>query len=144
MRNWAGDRKCRCGAVAEQSSATGPARCQECQQKAKKEARRKERKHRKNDDSYRHRCRKYGGHYNSKCKRADVLARDNYICHVCKKKCHPKKLFDSDPRAATLDHHPVPLSKGGDHDWHNVRCACMMCNAVKRDSWDSQRRMSFS
>jgi 5-methylcytosine-specific restriction endonuclease McrA len=25
-----------------------------------------------------------------------------------------------------------------------VRCACMRCNSLKSDSWDGQRRMSFS
>lgn len=141
---WRGDRVCRCGIVAKQSSGVGPARCTDCRKQAKLKARRKSRKLRKNDGNYRRSCRKYGGHFNSTCKRADVLVRDNYICHVCKKKCNPKRLSYGDPRAATLDHHPVPLSKGGDHDWHNVRCACMKCNSLKSNSWDGQRRMSFS
>ena len=141
---WRGDRVCRCGSIAKQSSGVGPARCQDCRKQAKLKARRKSRKLRKNNGNYRRSCRKYGGHFNSKCKRADVLARDNYVCHVCKKKCNPKRLSYGDPRAATLDHHPVPLSKGGDHDWHNVRCACMKCNSLKSNSWDGQRRMSFS
>jgi 5-methylcytosine-specific restriction endonuclease McrA len=33
------------------------------------------------------------------------------------------------------------LSKGGDHDWHNVRCACRQCNSRKSDAWDGQRRL---
>jgi 5-methylcytosine-specific restriction endonuclease McrA len=45
---------------------------------------------------------------------------------------------------ATVDHHPIPLSKGGDHDWHNVRCAHRKCNSEKRDRWDGQRRLAFA
>lgn len=29
--------------------------------------------------------------------------------------------------------HIVPLSKGGEHSWNNVKLACRRCNSVKRD-----------
>jgi 5-methylcytosine-specific restriction endonuclease McrA len=65
------------------------------------------------------------------------------VCHICRKKTH--KIYSShDPLSATVDHHPIPLSKGGDHDWHNVRCACKRCNELKGNKWDGQRRLSLS
>jgi 5-methylcytosine-specific restriction endonuclease McrA len=48
------------------------------------------------------------------------------------------------PRAATVDHFPVPLSRGGDHDWDNVRCACRKCNCEKGAQWDKQTRMRLA
>ena len=58
----------------------------------------------------------------------DVFRRDNWVCHLCGNKTH--KVFNVyDPLSATVDHYPIPLSKGGDHDWDNVRCACFGCNS---------------
>jgi 5-methylcytosine-specific restriction endonuclease McrA len=48
-----------------------------------------------------------------------------------------------DPLSATVDHHPIPLSKGGDHDWHNVRCACKRCNELKGNKWNGQMRLKL-
>ena len=35
-------------------------------------------------------------------------------------------------RAATLDH-VIPRSRGGEHHWENVVCACRTCNEEKGD-----------
>jgi 5-methylcytosine-specific restriction endonuclease McrA len=70
------------------------------------------------------------------------LERDGFRCHICKRECK-KSGKHSDVRVATVDHHPVPLSRGGDHDWHNVRCACMGCNSRKKANWNGQRLLSF-
>lgn len=114
-------------------------RCQGC---TDQHARLLKRRRKREEGSYRKRCRKHGGYYNSQCKRSAILERDCYICHVCGKKTKNIKSVRH-PRAATVDHHPVPLSKGGDHDWHNVRCACRQCNSEKSDAWDGQLRMTF-
>ena len=138
---WSGSRPCRdCGVDVPDAILTGPATCTECKRKRAKAARkRKARGYTK----YRTRCRRFGGHYNSKCKRKEILERDNYVCHLCKRKC--KKTSDpKDPKAATVDHHPIPLSKGGDHDWHNVRCACRSCNTKKSNSWNGQQRLRLA
>ncbi len=93
--------------------------------------------------SYRKKCRRYGGYYNAKVTRIKVFKRDSWRCHVCKKKCL-RYWAHNHPLEATVDHHPIPLSKGGDHDWHNVRCAHRKCNSKKGNKWDGQRRLAFA
>jgi hypothetical protein len=58
-----------------------------------------------------------------------VFERDGWKCQLCGRKT--AGIFP-DPRAPTLDH-IVPLSKGGDHLYTNVQCACFECNSLKRD-----------
>lgn len=134
---WRGVRPCRdCGVDVQDAPAISPVTCKACKSRRRKEVRFKEAR------KYRTRCRKYGGFYNSKCKRKDVLERDDYVCHLCNRKC--RKAGDPNhPRAATVDHHPIPLSKGGDHDWHNVRCACRRCNSRKGNAWGGQKRLAL-
>jgi hypothetical protein len=135
MGAWRGPRPCRCGRIVLDSSAHGSPSCDVC----KRESRRQ---HRRMYGSYRKRCRTYGGYFNAVVKPRDVFSRDKWRCHVCGKKT--SMVFSNhDPRSATVDHHPTPLSKGGDHDWHNVRCACFACNTVKGNKWDGQRRLAL-
>jgi len=136
-KQWRGPRQCKCGATIENATAFSRPYCFACKRLALAKQRRELKKLIGN---YRKKCRKYGGHYNPKCRRTDILVRDGLVCHVCGCKCHQGRNWNH-PRAATVDHHPVPLSKGGDHDWHNVRCACRKCNSDKRDKWDGQRRL---
>jgi len=136
-KDWRGPRQCKCGVIIENARAFSRSYCGQCKRSALAEQRRKLKKL---IGDYRKRCRRYGGHYNQQCKRKDIFARDMLRCHVCGCKCHDGSNWNH-PRAATVDHHPVPLSKGGDHDWHNVRCACRQCNSEKSDKWDGQRRL---
>lgn len=131
---WRGPRACRCGVVVPEATAFGPSpSCDEC----RKQSRRIQGRMRK---GYKQRCMAFGGFFNASVKPKDVFARDAWRCHICNRKTH--KVFNSrDPRSATVDHHPIPLSKGGDHDWYNVRCACLQCNAVKGNKWDGQARL---
>lgn len=139
-KSWRGPRKCRCGKVVEQAKAYRRPSCCDCKRKAKAKYRRYLRQQ---IGTYRKKCRKYGGYYNSDCKRKAILEQDKYVCHVCGRKCRSGSDWNH-PRSATVDHHPVPLSKGGDHDWHNVRCACRSCNSNKGDRWDGQRMLTMS
>jgi len=133
---WRGVRLCKCGNEVPNSSAHSKPSCKDC----KRESRRL---HKRMYGCYRRRCKTYGGHYNSAVKPRDVFERDGWRCHVCGKKT--SKVFSvTDPRSATVDHHPVPLSKCGDHDWHNVRCCCFECNSLKGAKWDGQRRLRLS
>jgi len=136
-KNWREPRQCKCGETVENASPFGrPPHCEECRKKSRRIQRRMFR-------DYRRRCRTYGGHFNGLVKPIDVFKRDRYVCHICHKKTH--KVFHSkDPLSATVDHHPIPLSKGGDHDWHNVRCACKRCNELKGNKWDGQRRLPLT
>lgn len=136
-----------CGTTVMEAGGYKP-RCDACRIKHKRAVRRaarrsasyRERKRMANN--HRKRCRKHGGYFNPQVKSRDVFARDNYRCHVCRKKTHA--IYSShDPLSATIDHHPIPLSKGGDHDWHNVRCACARCNSLKSNKWSGQRRLAF-
>jgi len=60
-----------------------------------------------------------------------VFERDGWTCWLCGVGCvrgaeHP------DSMAATVDH-VIPLAKGGEHSYANVRCAHFICNSRKRD-----------
>lgn len=124
-KKWRGARECACGRIVEQSSAFGRVYCAECKRESRRQRKRMY-------GSYRRRCRTYGGWFNSDVKPADVFRRDNWVCHLCGRNTH-KVFSNEDPLSATVDHYPIPLSKGGDHDWHNVRCACFGCNSRQRD-----------
>ena len=132
---WTGTRHCKCGKEVAGCRATGKVCCGDCNRESR-------RRNRRMYGSYRRRCRTYGGYFNPQCKPVGIFVRDKWTCHICRKKC--SKVFClTDPLSATVDHHPVPLSKGGDHDWHNVRCACFACNTAKGNKWDRQRRLSL-
>lgn len=63
----------------------------------------------------------------------DVLNAFNWTCYICKKKT-PKRLRGTyDDRAPEVDH-IVPLSKGGNHTFANLACACRKCNGDKSDN----------
>lgn len=135
-KKWRGPRKCKCGKMVMHATAFGRVYCVEC----KKQSRRIQRRM---YGSYKRRCQTYGGYFNASVKPKDVFVRDRWLCHICLKKT--SKVFDlNNPRSATVDHHPIPLSKGGDHDWHNVRCACFECNTIKGNKWDGQCRLAFA
>jgi hypothetical protein len=129
-KKWRGSRQCKCGSVVENAKAYGRVHCIAC----KKESRRIRRRM---YGCYRRRCKTYGGHFNKEVRPKKVFERDGWICHLCNCKTH-KVFANDDALSATVDHHPIPLSKGGDHDWHNVRCACKQCNELKGNKWDGQ------
>lgn len=63
--------------------------------------------------------------------RADVYARDGWVCQLCGEPVDPEREYP-DPLAASLDH-VVPLSRGGTHDSTNLQLAHLTCNARARD-----------
>ena len=92
--------------------------------------------------SYRSRCKRYGGYFNSKVTRRAVFERDRFKCYLCRVKVS-EELPARHDRKATLDH-VVPLEKKGPHDWHNVACCCRKCNVAKRNNWDGRQVLDFS
>jgi 5-methylcytosine-specific restriction endonuclease McrA len=54
--------------------------------------------------------------------RRGMLARDNYICAYCGKRCAESE--------ATVDH-VLPVSRGGRSSWSNTVTACSRCNQRK-------------
>lgn len=123
-----------CGKAFTKRGMQGPKTCNLCSKGLLRESKKK---HKRLKGNHRRRCRLYGGHYNPSVTSVKVFERDNYVCHMCKQKTDATKSY-LHRRYPTVDHHPVPLSKGGDHDWHNVRCACRQCNSIKSDAWDGQ------
>lgn len=132
---WRGIRICKCGKEVQNASALSRPACVDCKRVSR-------RMHRRMYGSYKRRCRTYGGYFNPDVKPLEVFKRDKWRCHVCGVKCH-KVFRHDDPLSATIDHTPQPLSKGGDHDWHNVRCCCYRCNTLKGAKWDGQQRLSL-
>lgn len=63
--------------------------------------------------------------------RADVYARDDWVCQLCGDPVDPEREYP-DPLAASLDH-VVPLSRGGTHESTNLQLAHLGCNARARD-----------
>lgn len=63
--------------------------------------------------------------------RGSIFVRDDWRCHICKRKVSKVKQVPH-PRAATIDH-LVPLAQGGTHEPANVATACFECNCIKSD-----------
>lgn len=51
--------------------------------------------------------------------RKEIFKRDNFICHLCKKKVKTEQL--------SIDH-LIPLSQGGQHTYGNLATAHLLCN----------------
>lgn len=63
--------------------------------------------------------------------RSSVVAeRDGWICHICGEPV-PDEQFPS-PKSPSMDH-VIPLSRGGEHSYANVRLAHFGCNAGKKN-----------
>lgn len=116
-KKWRGVRQCACGTLVENATAYGRAMCLEC----KRQSLRAQRQMRK---TVRKRCK---GVFNPHVKPQRVFVRDDWTCHLCGTKCD-RVFHVLNPKSATIDHWPIPLSKNGDHDWHNVKTACLRCN----------------
>lgn len=70
----------------------------------------------------------------------EVLERDGWKCHICKR-ATPKRLRGTyDPRAPELDH-IIPIAAGGEHSRKNTACACRQCNIKKSDKPLGQLRL---
>jgi len=58
-----------------------------------------------------------------------VYERDNWKCHLCGKRIG-KKHKNPHPLSASIDH-IIPISKGGEHSYKNVKASHLKCNASK-------------
>ena len=67
-----------------------------------------------------------------------LFKRDEGKCYLCGKRCNfddyimRGNIFIAGDWYPSIDH-VVPLAKGGDHSWENVRLAHRRCNSNKRD-----------
>ncbi len=66
--------------------------------------------------------------------RQNIFLRDDYRCQYCHKVFPPKQL--------TIDH-VMPLSRGGQHVWHNVASSCSKCNNRKGSKTVAEARLNI-
>jgi len=71
--------------------------------------------------------------YRAPVRRADIYARDNYMCQICEQPLDMDAAVPH-PHAPTIDH-VRPLARGGTHEPDNVQAAHFICNAIKSDKW---------
>jgi hypothetical protein len=127
---------CDCGIDVVHNALRRTPLCDKC------ERRRKQKLKNILSGNHRKRCRRHGLPFDPSIKSQEVFRRDNYFCHICKRKT--LKVFtlsNGKPRlrSPTVDHHPYPLSAGVlGHTWDNVRCACWECNTAKGAKWSGQ------
>lgn len=135
---------CHCGKKAvKKRKGNHTWACFKCRQQTIRRSRKTQSLKRRGSERFRTRCRKFGGFFNPRCKAQDIYTADRYKCQQCGRTVVHDKTNWNRQDAATVDHHPVPLSRGGDHDWHNVRTCCRRCNTKKGNDWDRQRLLTF-
>ena len=72
-----------------------------------------------------------------------LYERDNGVCHICGSLCNwnDYEVREDGTFVAGNDYpsidHVIPLSKGGQHSWNNVKLAHRICNTLKSDQIDS-------
>lgn len=69
-----------------------------------------------------------------------LYKRDGGICYLCGKPCRLDDYITTDQAVVCGDWYPsidhvVPLAKGGEHSWENVRLAHRKCNSLKSDRY---------
>lgn len=69
-----------------------------------------------------------------KFSRANIYARDNFMCQYCTHKIIQSKL--------TLDH-VIPRSRGGPSSWTNCVACCISCNVKKADKTPKEAGMKL-
>jgi len=69
-----------------------------------------------------------------------LIERDGNECYICDKKCDSNDYVITDEghyivgRNYPSIEHVIPVSKGGQHTWGNVKLAHMYCNTIKSDN----------
>ena len=64
--------------------------------------------------------------------RRKVFEQESERCYLCGTQTIWSSDLNYEPNLATVDH-LIPISKGGNHNWDNVRNCCMRCNIKKGD-----------
>jgi 5-methylcytosine-specific restriction endonuclease McrA len=62
---------------------------------------------------------------------------EKWICHLCHEHVE-NSLPSTHPLAPTVDH-VIPITKGGKHEWENVKLAHRSCNARKSNKFDERK-----
>lgn len=117
---------CECGELI----TTNASYCDECREKHKRIM---QRKHERKKETIR-RLRSNGGDFDISLER--LYERDNGKCYLCGKQCdwNDYQIIDG-AFVVGYDYptveHCIPLSKGGKHEWNNIKLACFICNTRK-------------
>ena len=83
--------------------------------------------------SARRRAQKYGVAFDETITRKLVFEKENGRCYLCQIETHLEHSEENyEPKLSTVDH-IIPISKGGPHNWENVRNCCLKCNITKHD-----------
>lgn len=96
---------------------------------------------RKGKGKFRERCKRAGVYYDPRVTIHAVFQRDKWRCHLCGRKTPARLRGKNVPASPELDH-ILPITKGGNHTWDNVACACRECNGRKRDKPLGQLRLA--
>lgn len=125
-------RLCECGAVIPLDKHGGVTLCDDCRTQHELAQKRKDNK--KHDIKRRHELK--GGDWTINLE--ELFERDHGLCYLCNRECDWSDYeirdgaFIAGNNYPSIDH-VVPLAKGGQHKWENVRLACRLCNSLKRD-----------
>jgi len=119
-----GFNECKCGTFL----LPGQRVCAECKRKTRREIeRRKETKRRM-------RCKDFDDEISLE----KLYERDKGVCYLCGRLCDLNDcqridgVFIVGLTYPSVEH-VIPLSKGGTHEWNNVKLACFICNSKKGD-----------
>lgn len=68
-----------------------------------------------------------------------VFKKNKGRCHICGKECDINDYIVKDGAFIAGNYYPsidhvIPLAKGGQHSWDNVKLAHRICNSLKKDS----------
>lgn len=68
----------------------------------------------------------------------DLFKKSNGICYLCGKPCDTEDRHEANGTIICGDMYPsidhvIPLARGGQHSWNNVRLAHRICNSLKAD-----------
>lgn len=115
---------CKCGALIPM----GHRSCEDCKKDNRREL------DRKKGIIRRQRC--TGGDWSINLK--ELFQRDDGVCHICGKPCDWEDYREESGAFIAGDDYPsidhvIPLSRGGAHEWSNVRLAHFICNSIKSD-----------
>lgn len=119
-----------CGAGGPVLKRQGIWSCPSCKAAAKK----RQAAYRAGTNNFRKRARHHGVAYEP-INKNEIFERDRGVCYLCG--VQTVLTPEHHPSKATLDH-VIPMSRGGPHLKHNVRCACWECNTLKgaRTPWE--------
>lgn len=115
-------------------SSTAKKRCQECGEKARAISKRKDNARRE----VKRRAKLSAAMVDKDINLVDLFKKSNGVCYLCGKPCDIEDRREANGTIICGDMYPsidhvIPLARGGQHSWNNVRLAHRICNSLKSD-----------